>query len=600
MNLRERLPSIAEGFCLALFFTAFVAIVVIIGGTRMAFSLPCYILLAAAGSLTILRLRAPKPRPCSVCLAITTLVFAYLIGRGVLSPAPYIARSDLYSALAAVVVYFGFALIFTGGTARMVFLLGLLLLGLVQVFIGAIQFRDGNNFMPIPWLQRYDYGNRASGFYGCPNHLAGMLEIVGIIGLSIACWSRWPVWSKLLLGYVVACCYVGVIITGSRGAYLSTIASLAVFGLLSALVLRRSTPRLFWTISGLGVLAAVVLAGVIAFSFARSHFLTSRAQAIFETKDIRLPLWQAALPQWQLSPLVGTGSATYLYYGRYFRRPDMQRDPVYVHNDYLQLLAEYGAIGAVGMALVILAHLRNGARNFARLGPKRVAVSQRLFSNGLALNIGALGAVAAYGVHEALDFNLHIPANVLLMAFVFGILANDGVTRDRVVPPVSWSGTLWRLGFVAASLLLLVQSARLFPGEYYAELARAAVRDERSYVAILNATRGLRFDPENPDLYLHLGNARLQLGENSPHPAAAASFYGDAIAAFEKARAIAPQDSIYALQLAIALDTAQRFEEAEWLFHEAMKLDPKAESLRRYYASHLDRWKASAAPSAES
>ena len=252
-------------------------------------------------------------------------------------------------------------------------------------------------------------------------------------------------------------------------------------------------------------------------------------------------------------------------------------------------------IGAAGIALVLLAHLRNGARAFARLGPKRVAVSQRLFSNGLALNIGALASLAAYAVHEALDFNLHIPANVLLMAFVFGVLANDGVTRNREVPPVTWSGTSWRLGFAGLSLLLAVQSARLFPGEYWAEHARAAVRDEQPGVAIVNATKGLRFDPINPNLYYHLGSARLQLGDNAEHPAAAASFYGDAITAFEKARELAPLDTLYTLELATTLDLAHRYEEAEWLFQEAMKMDPRSESLRRYYEGHLKQWTNSAA-----
>ena len=87
--------------------------------------------------------------------------------------------------------------------------------------------------MLIPFLQRADYGHRASGFYVCPNHLAGVLEVLGIIGLSITCWSRWPVWSKLLIGYLVCVCYAGVALTGSRGGYLSVAASLIVFAILS-------------------------------------------------------------------------------------------------------------------------------------------------------------------------------------------------------------------------------------------------------------------------------------------------------------------------------------------------------------------------------
>src|SRR5205085_3031161 len=130
------------------------------------------------------------------------------------------------------------ASVFTEAKRRLLVLCVLLTLAIVHVGIGAIQFRDGENFMLIPFLQRFDYGRRASGFYVCPNHLAGLLEVLGVFGLSIVCWSRWPKIAKLLIGYVVAVCYVGVVLTGSRGGYLSTGTSLIVFALLSLLTLR--------------------------------------------------------------------------------------------------------------------------------------------------------------------------------------------------------------------------------------------------------------------------------------------------------------------------------------------------------------------------
>ena len=93
-------------------------------------------------------------------------------------------------------VYFFTACILTSAKQRMVFVCFLLVLAVGHRLVGALQFRDGTNYMPITWLQRYDYERRASGFYICPNHLAGLLEVVGIIGLSIVCWSRWPIWGE--------------------------------------------------------------------------------------------------------------------------------------------------------------------------------------------------------------------------------------------------------------------------------------------------------------------------------------------------------------------------------------------------------------------
>ena len=127
-----------------------------------------------------------------------------------------------------------------------------------------------------------------------------------------------------------------------------------------------------------------------------------------------------------------TGSGTYLVYGRKYRTEQMQLDPIYAHNDYLQLLSEYGIVGAVTFLGIFFAvHWRHGWIDARRLGPKRIAISRRLASNAMAMNTGALGALAAYVVHSMFDFNLHIPANVLLLAFVFGIIANPGVTREQ-------------------------------------------------------------------------------------------------------------------------------------------------------------------------
>lgn len=596
MEKLARTPALTEGFCFLLLIAAFALIQILIAGMRMVFSLPAYALLGVLGLCAIISLRRVKPAASQLCLAVTAAFFAYILARAFLSPVPYIARSDIYSVLGGLVVYFFVACILTDARHRMLFVAALLVLAIGHVLVGAVQFRDGTNFMPISWLQRYDYDRRASGFYICPNHLAGLLEVLGIMGLSIVCWSRWPVWSKMLVAYAVGICYVGLILTGSRGGYLSTLFSLGVFAVLSLAILRRTGGGLFWKIGGMGCVAAISL-GLAAFYFInKNDYLSGRAQQVFETTNMRIDLWKGALEQWKLQPIVGTGTGTYLYYGRFFRTDRVQRDPVYVHNDYLHLLAEYGLVGAAGMLLFVAVHLRYGGRNFVRLGPKRVAVSQRVLSNALALNVGAIAAVSSYVVHSVFDFNLHIPANVLLLAFVFGILANAGVERDREALSSPRTQMWWRMALPALGLLLIVQCIRLFPGEYYSELARIAVRDQRPALGILNALRGLQTDGQNPDLHHRLGAARMQLADRMEDAQATASFQREAIVAFERARALAPHDEIYALELASALDAARRFAEAEWIYYEAFRLDPKSDSLRRSYEGHLERWRRSGLP----
>jgi O-antigen ligase len=569
-----------------LFAAAFLVIQALIGGTRLLFSFPAYLLLASGAFLTLFRLRRAKPRPAARCLWASVIFFAYILARASFSPVPYLARSDIYSVLAGLVLYFSVACLLVSARVRLGLLVALLCFALAHVLVGVIQFRYGNNFMPISFLQRFDYGHRASGFYVCPDHLAGFLEVAGIMGLSALCWSRWPVWGKLLAAYAVVSCYVGLLLAGSRGGFLSVMASLLAFAFLSAMILRRWDRRLLWRASGASLAAVFVIAIGVGVLIHSNEHLAERTN-ILDYKNMRLLMWKAALQQWKLSPLVGTGSGTYLYYGRQFRDAAVQEDPVDVHNDYLHLLAEYGVIGVALFLVFLGAHLRNGWKNFHRLGPKRVAVSAQLLSNSMALQIGALGAVAAYIVHSGVDFNLHIPANVLLLAFVFALLANAGQPRNET-DNVTFSP--WRLVAPALALVLAVQSVRLLPGEYFTERARVCWTDDRPAEAIAFAERGLSFEKQNPDLYDYLGHSRVDLADTFKDKTKRPALYLAALKDFERGWALAPMDETFPLELAFTYDELQRFPEAEWMFYEARARDPKSTSLQEYYQGHLIRW----------
>jgi O-antigen ligase len=585
------LDSVAELCSAFLLAASFAVIQVLIGGTRLVFSLPAYGLLAVVGLLTLFSLRRAKPDPDQLCLLSAAVFFSYILARALLSPDVYLARADIYAVLGGLLVYLFVGCVFTDSKRRMFFLLFLLTIALVHVVIGVIQFRYGDNFMLIPHLHRYDYGRRASGFYVCPNHLAGLLEVLGVFGLSILWWSRWPTWAKVLVGYATGVCYLGLVLTASRGGYLSTATSLLVFTALSLWILHSAGTALFWRIGGLSAVAAAIIGIAAIFFVHKSDYLTGRAQNVFDVRNIRIELWQATIQQWKLQPLFGTGSGTYLYYGRQFRTEGMQLDPVRAHNDYLDLLAEYGLVGAAGFLLFLAFHLRNAWKNFKRLGPKRVAVSARLLSNGMALQIGAIAAVSAYVVHSIFDFNLHIPANVLLLAFVFGILANPGSARLCDGPPSMGWFVWWRFLLPVIGVIVVIQCFRLLPGEYFAERARTALRDNHAGTAIRFAERGLETEKKNPNLYDYLGSAQLERGDARTKPEERAWFYHEALSPFRNARRLAPLDENFDLQLGYTYDLLGRFPEAEWMFYEAQRLDPKSISTKRYYERHLKRWR---------
>ena len=564
---------------------------ILIGGTRLIYSIPGYALLALVGLLTIFSLGKRTPRPDQLCLLSAATFFGYILIRNLFSPVAYVARPDLYSVLGGLTVYFFIACVCTSAKARSGLVFFLLALGLVHVVIGAIQFRDGNNFMLIPFLGRFDYGRRASGFYVCPNHLAGLLEVLAIFAISLVCWSRFPAWSKLLVGYSTAVCFLGIVLTGSRGGYASTIIGLLVFAVLSLIVLRRSSRRLFWCVGGLGAVVALVLAVVTVFFVHKSDFLTQRAQNIFDSTPVRLDLWHAAIQQWKAQPWIGTGSGTYLYYGRLFRTERMQQDPIDAHNDYLHLLAEYGAVGGALFLFFLCAHLRAGWKSFRRSGPQHVTVVPDLLNDGLALNIGALASVGAYMAHSVVDFNLHIPANALLLAFVFGLLANAGVEQRDERDEATMSILSWRILLPVLGLVVMVQCFRLLPAEYFSERARTAQRDDQPEIAAAFASRGLQTEKENPNLYLCLASARFTICDRLSDLQARVQCYAEPVTLLEKARALAPTDRNVLVQLALGYDAVHRYPEAERIFYEAKKSDPKSVYLDQIYKSHLTLWR---------
>ena len=576
------------GFLAALLLAAgLVLMQVFIGGRVQLFSFPGYCFIGAAGVVALAFSSRSKARADSLCLYGTAIFLGYILTRALATPG-YFARPDLFSALGALVVYGLTVTVVTSSTIRSAVVAGLLAFSLVHVLIGLIQFSRGDNYMLIPFLQRVDYGQRASGFYVCPNHLAGLLEVVGIFGISLICWGRWPIWAKLLVGYATIVCYVGLALTGSRGGYLSMMASILAFALLSVFVMRSARPRRWLKFAAVTFVALVGLFLVASVLIKQSGYLSQRAGNIIDTKNMRVELWRAALHQWQLQPWIGTGSGTYRFYGRQFRAEQMQNDPIDVHNDYLHLLCEYGMIGAAGFLLFFSAHLRQGWRNF-RAFVLRAASSSTLLSNRLALNIGAFSAIAAYVVHSVVDFNLHIPANAMLLAFVFGLIACGGLSLASDAPrPALFAFP--RIMTASLGVILLFECGRLFRGEYYAEQARVALRDENPAASIVLANKALEHERENPELYFYLGRALIASANTLSQPQQRSPLFEGAIAAFERAHQLAPLDGTYPLDLAFTYDEIGRFDEAEQMYDAARSRDPRSAAVTELYRAHLESW----------
>ncbi len=582
-----------------------IAMALLISGLRPLYLIPPYGVLALAALLSW----SPKRHAgLSVrvvpCLLGTSVFFSYILVRTVFSPVEYIARPDLLMVLGGLIIYFLTALCATSPASRMVFTSVFLLLACAQVFVGAIQFSKGNNFAPFDFLPRSDYGARASGFYGCPNHLAGFLEVVLLMSVSIAFWSRWRLMGKILAGYVAVTCAVGLVMSGSRGGYASATAGLLAFAILSLRLARQWLRRDIWLLLVTVLVFASIGLGFVAYSAIHgSDFLAFRMKAAGDDAPLRFALWRAAIKQFYLNPVFGTGSGTYLYFGREFREASVQQDPVYAHSDYLQLLGEFGLTAIAGLGLFLFVHLRSGWKFIADVIAGRTEDADREApgfhgNNSLALTVGALCGIVACLVHSIGDFNLHIPANTLVMAFLFGVLANPfsvlnhdpnaGSDRERKF--------LRCAPFALPTLGLWLVCATLpkWFAENYANQSRVLLSDWHSLEEHDVAKRaadlaklGLRRDPKNIELFFCLGDSATALADMTDEPAAREEHWRQAIEAGRRGLQIAPREVRFVLMIAHALDALGKFDEAEPIFRRALELDPNGGSVLMDYGAHL-------------
>ncbi len=628
-------PIAMPNVILIIFILAFIALHVLLGGNYFVLSIPCYGLVALAGLSSLFAAREVRSTgPGRWCLLTSASFFGYVAIRTILSGEEYAARSDLYLLLVASIIYFTFAFFLSSSRIRVQFVIVLLVLAAANFAIGGIQYFKGHNFMPFQFLPRGNYGARASGFFGCPNHLAGFLEVAMLFALSLACWSRYSLLTRIAAGYSAVMCAIGVLLTGSRGGYASSVAGLVAFGLLSLLLAGKWLRREFWyALLASMALAAVVLTFALRSAVQKSDFLQYRVETVNLDVGVRLALTNAAIQQFQLSPWFGTGSRTYLFFGRQFRGPGILADPIFAHNDFAQLLGEYGIVGFGTMCLFLISHVRSGWKSLRAAAAERVPTARRKHalkrsekgsrsrsawravedegvkrleqqlptfkgSNSLALTAASLSSVAAYTVHSLVDFNLHIPANACVMAFVLSILANPGATAAGGLAlhhgsASKWIAILQRVP-AAFGLWLLIAALPKWPGEYYGDRARRLLSDWRFLESREIATeagtmsrKGLTYDSKNPELYYYLGESQVTLAMQAEDPAERTRQYEESISSYRSALQLSPRDVRYVLCLAWSFDAIRRFDEAESAFALALQLDPNSDKVHSSYAAHF-------------
>ena len=287
--------------------------------------------------------------------------------------------------------------------------------------------------------------------------------------------------------------------------------------------------------------------------------------------DSRLLLWRAAAQMWREHPWFGVGPAHFDYRFREYRPENMQGRPDRVHNDYLNLLADWGAVGGVivlaGLGVFIFwlrqtwPHVRREENDFG--------TGQ---SNRFAFFLGATCALAALAVHSAMDFNLHIPANALAGVILLALVTSNA----RYATEKFWfrPGRPLKLALVTAlgvaAVYFAVQTWRL-GGEmrWLAQADKTPVFSPERAAALQKA---FACEPKNFATAYEIGECFRIQNQNGGRDSDTAG--QKALDWFAQAIRLNPQDAYSYLRTGMCLDALDRTGESPPFYQAAEQRDP--------------------------
>ena len=253
---------------------------------------------------------------------------------------------------------------------------------------------------------------RIAGSIGDPNELAAVLLPALALAMFMLSTKRGRIETPLLLG-VAAICGVAILATESRGGLIGLGAML----LAAVLFAGRARHRLMTTI-------VTVLAVAAAYSF----FVAPHA-ALVRITDFsagggsgRSDIWSVAARVYENHPLVGIGVGNftileprYAFTGGNLPRFDLiSQTPTLVHNMYLNILVELGAVGFLLFCVIIVSALVAAGRSgrlFDRLGNHEMGMVAR------GVVVGTIGLLAAYTFLSA-QYDKPLPLLLGLLASI--------------------------------------------------------------------------------------------------------------------------------------------------------------------------------------
>ncbi|MBW1674576.1 MAG: O-antigen ligase family protein [Deltaproteobacteria bacterium] len=361
----------------------------------------------------------------------------------------------------------------------------ILIIGCFEVLYGMAQTYSGSEH--IWWYKKVAHRNVVSGTYLNRNHFAGLMEmgillatayvaaistkirkreiISGQISNARVRISRFLSWEqkfnkRTLFLFAGAVMGIGLVFSASRGGLISACGGLFCMSLF--LVFRKNHRR-----KGLIILIMFLIIAVYTLPIG-IYYTLSRFKSFGDSFETRTRLAQKTMDLFGDYRLTGIGVGNFQYaYPKYQASEHKTFYIQHAHNDWSEFMAEAGIIGLCFLLAGFFYYVFDTMKLWKR----------RRDPFAICLGAAPLAVLTAVGIHSYSDYNLHTPANfILLMAIVaIGYSAlhlerhhhREKTLYRHHVLPMNYKGISVLLMILVLSLWSGIWTVRHFMAECY-------------------------------------------------------------------------------------------------------------------------------------
>jgi O-antigen ligase len=578
---REALDKFFERGILALVLSILVFAPLAMGAVEAWAFLVVQALITCVLLLWALRLWfSPKPQLFwpPICWVVLAFVL-YAIARYLTADIEYVARLELLQVLVCAFLFFAIVNNLYRQEFSQIISFTMVFLGMAISAYAVFQFVTHTNRV---WNHTSPYPGRASGTYISPNHFAGFLEMLLPLALAYVLAGRIKILTRILLVYAALMILAGLTVTLSRGGWAA--AAIGVVALLVVLLGSRQNRA-----PAALALAFLLVGG----GFFADHYLTKsviyaeRASSTVKdgklVLDFRRDMWRVATQMWLDHFWFGVGPAHYNYVFREYRPARVQLQPDRAHNDYLNLLADWGTTGGIIVLTGMVAFAAGLWQTRKSVRRADNTLNGGGMSNRHAFFLGATAALLALAAHSFVDFNLHIPANAVLGVTLLALLSSN----LRFATEVYWKNLRTPMIFLLTLILAAGISWLSWQEWRRANEVYWTVRAQNPQLLIPDRAalleKAFTAEPNNFETAYNLGEYYriLSFDGGSDYQQQAQT----AMQWYSRAMKLDPYDGYNYLRTGMCLDWLGRFPESAEYYNKAESLDPNG-----YFTVALIGW----------